>query len=238
MGCGGGPWVLALLSTEALIFYCKEKIAMEEGRDRRRLKLSSLTDMDGYTPHPPAQDSATEGYSSAAKGGLAGVLVMLLTIVVYVFFKRRKCSVRYMSNPGRFGALSVGPVPTPAPLRVDEGGFSHRYPVFLPSVAFAFVFARLPSLVELLEAWSWTVAWIVSLFGGYVGKFNGYVGAGRAMAELRWAVGFMDGYTLHPPAQDSATGGYSSAAKGGVAGVLITLLMNALFLPYEPCFEL
>jgi hypothetical protein len=27
MGCGGGPWVLALLSTEALIFYYKEKIA-------------------------------------------------------------------------------------------------------------------------------------------------------------------------------------------------------------------
>jgi len=25
MGCGGGPWVLALLSTEALIFYYKEK---------------------------------------------------------------------------------------------------------------------------------------------------------------------------------------------------------------------
>ncbi|KAJ6888013.1 hypothetical protein NC652_029121 [Populus alba x Populus x berolinensis] len=50
--------------------------------------------MDCYTPHPPAQDSATEGYSSAAKGGLAGVLIMLLTIVVYVLFKRRKCSVR------------------------------------------------------------------------------------------------------------------------------------------------
>jgi len=51
--------------------------------------------MDGYSPHPPAQDSATEGYSPAAKGGLAGVLVMLLTIVVYVFFKRRNCSVRF-----------------------------------------------------------------------------------------------------------------------------------------------
>ncbi|KAL9372198.1 hypothetical protein Peur_034442 [Populus x canadensis] len=44
MGCRGGPWVFALLSTEALIFYCKEKIVMEEGRDRRRLKLSTLTD--------------------------------------------------------------------------------------------------------------------------------------------------------------------------------------------------
>jgi len=32
--------------------------------------------MDGYILHPPAQDSATAGYSSAAKGGLAGVLVM------------------------------------------------------------------------------------------------------------------------------------------------------------------
>ena len=66
-----------------------------------------------------------------------------------------------MSNPGRSGALSVGPVPTPAPLRVDDGGFSRRYPVFLPSVAFAFVFARLQPLVELLAAWSWTVALIV-----------------------------------------------------------------------------
>ncbi|KAJ6881544.1 hypothetical protein NC651_028206 [Populus alba x Populus x berolinensis] len=47
--------------------------------------------MDGYIPHPPAQDSATLGYSSAAKGGLAGVLVMLLAIVVYVFFKRQNC---------------------------------------------------------------------------------------------------------------------------------------------------
>jgi hypothetical protein len=28
-------------------------------------------------------------------------------------------------------------------------------------------------------------------FGGYVGNwFNGYVSVGRAMAELRWAVGF------------------------------------------------
>jgi len=46
MGCGGGPWVLALLSTEALIFYYKEKNSnrdLEEGRDRRRLKLLTLT---------------------------------------------------------------------------------------------------------------------------------------------------------------------------------------------------
>uniref|UniRef100_U7DVT3 Uncharacterized protein n=1 Tax=Populus trichocarpa TaxID=3694 RepID=U7DVT3_POPTR len=28
----------------------------------------------------------------------------------------------------------------------------------------------------------------------------------------------MDAYILHPPAQDSATAGYSSAAKGGLAG--------------------
>ncbi|KAJ6888040.1 hypothetical protein NC652_029144 [Populus alba x Populus x berolinensis] len=81
---------------------------LEEGRDRRRLKLSTLTDygkeqdmeiealeamlmddefrgsppflifsnfescMDGYTLHPPAQDLAPGGYSSAAKGGVAG----------------------------------------------------------------------------------------------------------------------------------------------------------------------
>jgi len=47
--------------------------------------------MDGYTLHPPAKDSAASGYSSAAKGGLAGVLVMLLAIVVYLFFKRQNC---------------------------------------------------------------------------------------------------------------------------------------------------
>jgi len=70
-------------------------------------------------------------------------------------------SIADMSNPGRSGALSVGPVPTPPPLRVDDGGFSRRYPVFLPSVAFAFVFARLQPLVEILAAWSWTVALIV-----------------------------------------------------------------------------
>jgi len=63
-----------------------------------------------------------------------------------------------MSNPWCFGALTVRSVPTPSPLRVDEGGFSRRYPVFLPSVAFPFVFPRLPPLVELLAAWSWTVA--------------------------------------------------------------------------------
>ena len=33
-----------------------------------------------------------------------------------------------------------------------------RYPVFLPSFAFTFVFAGLPALVELLAVWAWTVA--------------------------------------------------------------------------------
>ncbi|KAL3574841.1 hypothetical protein D5086_022942 [Populus alba] len=52
--------------------------------------------MDGYILHPPAQDLATAGYSSAAKGGLAGVLVMLLlAIVFYVFFKCRNCSMKF-----------------------------------------------------------------------------------------------------------------------------------------------
>jgi uncharacterized protein HemX len=52
--------------------------------------------MDGYILHPPAQDSATAGYSSAAKGGLAGVLVVLLLgIGFYVFFKCRNCSVKF-----------------------------------------------------------------------------------------------------------------------------------------------
>jgi len=39
-----------------------------------------------------------------------------------------------------------------------EGGLSRRYPVFLPSFAFTFVFAGLPALVELLAVWAWTVA--------------------------------------------------------------------------------
>ncbi|KAL3574843.1 hypothetical protein D5086_022944, partial [Populus alba] len=42
----------------------------------------------------PAPDSATGGYSSAAKGGVAGVVITLLTIVVYVFFQRRNCQVK------------------------------------------------------------------------------------------------------------------------------------------------
>ena len=104
-------------------------------------------------------------------------------------------------------ALSVGSVPAPSPLRVDEGGFSRRYTVFLPSVAFDFVFSRLPPLVELLAALAWMVAlvvviawvccscrfscfffffspgnWIVSWFGGCVGNwFNGCVSVGHTM---------------------------------------------------------
>jgi hypothetical protein len=61
--------------------------------------------MDGYIPHPPAQDSATAGYSSAAKGGLAGVLVMLLAIVVYVFFKRQNCLDK--GDPGKFQVINT-----------------------------------------------------------------------------------------------------------------------------------
>lgn len=40
---------------------------------------------------------------------------------------------------------------------------------------------------------SWIVSFLSAMprFGGYVGNwFNGYVGVGRAMAELRWAAGF------------------------------------------------
>jgi hypothetical protein len=60
--------------------------------------------MDGYIPHPPAQDSATTSYSSAAKGGLAGVLVMLLAIVVYLFFKRQNCLEE--GDPGKVQVIS------------------------------------------------------------------------------------------------------------------------------------
>ncbi|KAG6753714.1 hypothetical protein POTOM_041711 [Populus tomentosa] len=62
--------------------------------------------MDGFTGlHPPAQDSATSGYSSAAKGGLAGVLVMLLAIVVYVFFKRQNCLEE--GDPGKVQVTNI-----------------------------------------------------------------------------------------------------------------------------------
>ena len=71
--------------------------------------------MDGFTGlHPHAQDSATGGYSSAAKGGLAGVLIMLLAIVVYVFFKRQNCleevdpgKVQVINNIVEMGERSV-----------------------------------------------------------------------------------------------------------------------------------
>lgn len=85
-----------------------------------------------------------------------------------VFFFPREREVRIARGDGLrwwsvgFSALSVGSVPTPSPLRVYEGSFSRRHPtrdpVFLPSVAFPFVFARLSPLVELLAAWTWTVA--------------------------------------------------------------------------------
>jgi len=61
--------------------------------------------MSSYIPHPPAQDSATAGYSSAAKGGLAGVLVMLLAIVVYVFFKRQNCLDKV--DPGKVQVINI-----------------------------------------------------------------------------------------------------------------------------------
>jgi len=62
--------------------------------------------MDGYIPHPPAQDSATAGYSSAAKGGLAGVLVvLLLAIVFYVFFQHRNCLEE--GDPGKVQVINI-----------------------------------------------------------------------------------------------------------------------------------
>ncbi|KAJ6888007.1 hypothetical protein NC652_029119 [Populus alba x Populus x berolinensis] len=61
--------------------------------------------MAGYIPHPPAQDSATSGYSTAAKGGLAGVLVILLAIVVYVFLKRQNCLEE--GDPGKVQVINI-----------------------------------------------------------------------------------------------------------------------------------
>jgi len=50
------------------------------------------------------------------------------------FFLSREREVRMARRDGLrwwsvgFSALSVGSVPTPSPPRVDEGGFSRRYP--------------------------------------------------------------------------------------------------------------
>jgi len=54
--------------------------------------------MDGYTPHPPAQLSASGGYSLAAKGG-AGLGLLLLAILIYTL-KRRGCTWKSECNVG------------------------------------------------------------------------------------------------------------------------------------------
>ncbi|KAL9334704.1 hypothetical protein Peur_071885 [Populus x canadensis] len=120
-----------------------------------------------------------------------------------------------MSNRWCFGALSVGSVPTPSPLHVDEGCFSRRHPTREPSVTFSssYFFSSTSAAGGVTSGvfldgcvgcrYSLNLSefslfdWIVSLlsamprFGGYAGNwFNGYVGVGRAMAELRWAAGF------------------------------------------------
>ncbi|KAG6752741.1 hypothetical protein POTOM_042777 [Populus tomentosa] len=107
---------------------------------------------------PPAQDSASGGYSLYAKGG-AGQWRDSESHALHECWgiSRSSSSSRSDSFLNRwcFGALSVRSVPTPSPLD-HEGGLSCSYPVFLPSVAFTFVFAGLPPLVELLAAWAWT----------------------------------------------------------------------------------
>ncbi|KAF9667399.1 hypothetical protein SADUNF_Sadunf15G0019000 [Salix dunnii] len=51
--------------------------------------------MDGYNLDPLAQDSATGGHSFAVKGGVGGgVLFLLLAVIIYVFIKSRKCSMK------------------------------------------------------------------------------------------------------------------------------------------------
>nr|TKR79134.1 hypothetical protein D5086_0000274730 [Populus alba] len=73
---------LALWSTEALIFYYKEnflaKRDLEEGRDRRRLKLSTLTD---YGKEQDMEIEALEAMlMDLEKFILARVALILLTI--------------------------------------------------------------------------------------------------------------------------------------------------------------
>jgi hypothetical protein len=46
MGCGGGAWVLALLSTEALIFYYKEKKIATATWRKERQKEIKIIDLD------------------------------------------------------------------------------------------------------------------------------------------------------------------------------------------------
>ncbi|KAG6752742.1 hypothetical protein POTOM_042778 [Populus tomentosa] len=94
---------------------------------------------------PPAQYSASGGYSLYAKGGAAGQWRDSESHALHECWGISRSSSSSRS------------VPTPSPLHVDhEGGLSRSYPVFLPSVAFTFVFAGLPPLVELLAAWAWT----------------------------------------------------------------------------------
>ncbi|KAJ6687574.1 hypothetical protein OIU74_016299 [Salix koriyanagi] len=51
--------------------------------------------MDGYNLDPLAQGSATGGHSLAVKGGVGGgVLFLLLAVIIYVFIKSRKCSMK------------------------------------------------------------------------------------------------------------------------------------------------
>ncbi|KAF9667400.1 hypothetical protein SADUNF_Sadunf15G0019100 [Salix dunnii] len=57
--------------------------------------LSNCSGMDGYNLDPLAQDSATVGHSLAVKGGVGGgVLFLLLAVIIYVFIKSRKCSMK------------------------------------------------------------------------------------------------------------------------------------------------
>ncbi|KAJ6976798.1 hypothetical protein NC653_028842 [Populus alba x Populus x berolinensis] len=74
---------LALWSTEALIFYYKEnflaKRDLEEGRDRRRLKLSTLTD------YGKEQDMEIEALEAMLMD-----LEVLLPFFLFDFFKVNK----------------------------------------------------------------------------------------------------------------------------------------------------
>ncbi|KAJ6373651.1 hypothetical protein OIU78_029352 [Salix suchowensis] len=55
----------------------------------------SVESMDGYSLDPLAQGSATGGHSLAVKGGVGGgVLFLLLAVIIYVFIKSRKCSMK------------------------------------------------------------------------------------------------------------------------------------------------
>ncbi|KAJ6687576.1 hypothetical protein OIU74_016301 [Salix koriyanagi] len=80
------PYQTVILDLSAL---CSAKLLAPAFSSR------SVESMDGYSLDPLAQGSATGGHSLAVKGGVGGgVLFLLLAVIIYVFIKSRKCSMK------------------------------------------------------------------------------------------------------------------------------------------------